>query len=93
MAARTVLVHVLLVFVVGGLARAEPSIEPSPDEARADNRLTAIEMAPEAQVTRILLTTEKTPTYTVFKLKDPDRLVVPLRGTRKLYRVHVSVPR
>ena len=76
MGARTVLsslVTLSMLLWLPGVATAGPA-----ESAGLDNRITGLEILQEEHVTRVVLQGEKTPTFTVFKLKDPDRLVVDL---------------
>ncbi|MBW1808857.1 MAG: AMIN domain-containing protein [Deltaproteobacteria bacterium] len=78
MGSRKVLVSLLMLlalFLAGAVA-AEPATSKA-----ADNIITGLDVHPGQHSTRIVLRGEKTPTFTVFKLKNPDRLVVDLIHT------------
>ncbi len=77
MASRKVLISLLAIplLVMGGAAFSGESTDGS------DNVITGLEVQKGSTSTQVLLRAKKTPTFTVFKLKNPDRLVVDLIHT------------
>jgi len=75
MGSRKVLVSLLTlpVLLLAWAALAQPAAS-----SGADNVINKVDVKPGPQATRIVFRGEKTPTFTVFKLKNPDRLVVDL---------------
>ncbi|HUU02060.1 MAG TPA: type IV pilus secretin PilQ [Myxococcota bacterium] len=75
MGSRKVLVSLLTLpaLLLAGVALAQPAAIQG-----ANNIITKVEVISGQQDTRIVFRGEKTPTFTVFKLKNPDRLVVDL---------------
>jgi len=72
MASRKVVVSWLVVLAlgVGGAATGVAG--------EADNLVTGLEVQAGAHATQVVLHARSTPTFTVFKLKNPDRLVLDL---------------
>ena len=67
---------VLAALVVTGSALADPATTTS-----GANVITRLDIHSEQQSTRLVLQGTKTPNFTVFKLKNPERLVVDLIHT------------
>ena len=78
MGPRNVLLSLLMLFLIVGVGNA--SANPA-QASGSDNVITGFEVFQEQDQTRLVLRGKKTPTFTVFKLKNPDRLVVDLIRT------------
>jgi type IV pilus assembly protein PilQ len=70
----------LLALVIAAPTAAGPTSTTS-SAPKVDNLITALDVVKEQHYTRVVLRAKKTPTFTVFKLKDPDRLVVDVLHT------------
>ncbi len=67
----------LAVLILAGSAPADPAAQ-----AGAENVITRLDIYPEQHSTQVVLRGSRTPNFTVFKLKNPERLVVDLIHTR-----------